>query len=238
MAITKTAFTGSTLSDQISDLAAWLNTNAADIFDTIEQDTANDHLAMKKDGEEIAGFYYTTGYECLNLYYKAQETSSSRTYEQFKAYALTAAIKTASGIVLLFTRKSATSTYGRGVIFGKDGDGDITAVGFSEYMSDSMYRIAACKLNTFGGSVLRGVGNTAALTEQVINPKAYNNVLTPIYVESNETPSDSVFIHSFTQTYAATGGDSGSYNYQRGDYQLTLNGVNYFSNGRVALKDE
>lgn len=236
MAIVKTEFTGSSLSAQITDLVNWLNSNAADIFDSIVDDTTNSAVSFMKNSEEIASIYYTSGYECINLNYKVQSTSASRTMQQFKMYALTAAIRTASGIALVFKRKSATSAFGRGVIFGKDSNGDITAVGFSEYVSDSMYRIASCNLTSYGGTVLRGVGNISALTEQVINPKAYNTVLTPIYEESNETPSDSVFIHSFTETYGTTG--DGGHNYQLADYKFTLNGVTYFSNGRVALKDE
>lgn len=237
MAIVKTAFTGTSLSSQISDIVSWLNSNTTDIFDSIVHDTSNSAISFIKNSAEVAAINYTKGYECINLYYKAQSTSTSRAMQQFKMYALTAAIKTTSGIALLFARKAAAPEYGRGVIFGKNSNGDITAVGFSEYTSDSMYRIAGCNLTSYGGSILRGVGNTSSQAEQVINPKAYNNVLTPINVEANETPSDSVFIHSFTQTYATTGGDSGGNNYQRGDYQLTLNDVVYFSNGRVALKD-
>jgi hypothetical protein len=237
MAISKTEFTGTRVSAQISDLITWLNTNATDIFDSIVEDTANEGVSFYKNDTEIAAIYYSTGYECINLYYKMTETATSSSMHQFKMKPLTAAIKTSSGIALLFKRDDGAPSFGRGVIFGKDSNGDITAVGFSEFFSDSMYRIAGCKQLSYGGTVLRGVQNISAAKEQVINPKAYNNVLIPIYVEANETPSDSVFIHTFTQTWYASGGDTGGNNYQRGDYQLTLNGVNYFSNGRVALKD-
>ena len=226
MSISKTVFRNDSLALQQSEIKTWLETYAMDYFDSITEDTTPYNCIVCKIGDTTALKLYFDGTNAYDAYLNNGSTING--YRSDNSAKFIEGVATSKALCLSYENNNiqvGNIGHINNLVITKDINDDVVfiylgatrggsyhyfATGFFENYNWDYWASGSASSIYGGGTIL---GSSASLTS-----------LVPIPDKTYTKYTNNAYIEIFNQYFGQKG-------------QFTIDGINYYTNGYIALKD-
>lgn len=221
MAITKTTFTGATITEQEPEILAWLQANATEYFDIIVRDDETTPSIVCSVGDKVALTLVFQSSIANRFYVKLANEAEISSYGTLTKYNY--GVVTDHGVAINYSYPNSTTGT---TLFITKSDSDsliMTMMCTTSNSSNTAHFYAGDFSNSAAWHDYFGADNSSDIWGELVSVPAGLTTLTPICLAGCESYTPNLFLMRFSQFVGVEG-------------KLTINGEEYWSNGYLALK--